>query len=67
LEWHTPSPPPPENFLSPPVVTWDAYDISAQPELVERLNNEDRVYKAALLAALGERAELRDEPQTSGD
>jgi cytochrome c oxidase subunit 1 len=67
LEWHTPSPPPPENFLSPPVVTWGAYDISAQPALVERLNDEDRVYRAALQAAVRKRAELRDEPRTTGD
>ena len=61
LEWHTPSPPPAENFLSPPVVTWDAYDISAQPELVERLNNEDRIFTAALQAGEWKHDELREE------
>lgn len=61
LEWHTPSPPPAENFFSPPVVTWDAYDISAQPELVERLNNEDRIFNAALQAGEWKRDELREE------
>jgi cytochrome c oxidase subunit I len=67
LEWHTPSPPPPENFLEPPVVTWGAYDISDQPELVERLNDEDRVYKTALRAGERKRAELGAEPQARGD
>jgi cytochrome c oxidase subunit 1 len=31
LEWRTPSPPPTENFLETPVVTWDAYDYSSLP------------------------------------
>ena len=26
LEWNTTSPPPTENFTTPPVVTWDAYE-----------------------------------------
>jgi cytochrome c oxidase subunit 1 len=47
LEWRTPSPPPPENFLTPPVVTWAPYDIAGQPDLVDRLREEDRVYEAA--------------------
>jgi cytochrome c oxidase subunit 1 len=29
LEWHTPSPPPPENFEETPVVTWEAYDYES--------------------------------------
>jgi cytochrome c oxidase subunit 1 len=28
LEWRTSSPPPTENFLVKPVVTWEAYDFS---------------------------------------
>jgi cytochrome c oxidase subunit 1 len=28
LEWRTSSPPPTENFLVPPVVTWEPYDFS---------------------------------------
>ena len=28
LEWRTPSPPPPENFVDTPIVTWEAYDFS---------------------------------------
>ncbi len=28
LEWHTSSPPPTENFLVAPVVTWEAYDFT---------------------------------------
>lgn len=28
LEWRTSSPPPTENFDTPPVVTWEAYDFS---------------------------------------
>lgn len=31
LEWRTPSPPPTENFLATPVVTWEAYEF-APPE-----------------------------------
>jgi cytochrome c oxidase subunit 1 len=62
LEWHTPSPPPPENFLEPPVVTWDAYDITAQPELVARLKDEDRLYETALRAGARQREELGVEP-----
>ncbi len=35
LEWQTPSPPPTENFLEPPVVTHEAYDFSAlSPEVL---------------------------------
>jgi cytochrome c oxidase subunit I len=66
LEWHTPSPPPPENFLEPPVVSWGAYDISGQPELVARLNDEDRVYEAALRAGVRRREELDVEPPATG-
>ena len=66
LEWHTPSPPPRENFLETPVVTWDAYDISAQPDLVARLNDEDRVYKAELRAGAIKRDELGVEPPAEG-
>lgn len=29
LEWRTSSPPPTENFDTPPIVTWEAYDYSA--------------------------------------
>jgi cytochrome c oxidase subunit 1 len=29
LEWTTPSPPPPDNFATPPVVTREAYDYPA--------------------------------------
>ena len=32
LEWKTPSPPPKHNFEETPVVTWNAYDYSAQKE-----------------------------------
>jgi cytochrome c oxidase subunit 1 len=66
LEWRTPSPPPPENFLEPPVVSWGAYDMSAQPELVARLNDEDRVYRAALRAGAQKREELDVEPPAAG-
>ena len=66
LEWHTPSPPPPENFLEPPVVTWGAYDMSAQPDLANRLNDEDLVYKAALRTAARKREELEVEPPAAG-
>ena len=31
LEWETPSPPPTENFVRPPVVTREAYDYTATP------------------------------------
>ena len=31
LEWRTSSPPPTENFLETPIVTWDAYDYSSLP------------------------------------
>lgn len=30
LEWRTSSPPPTENFLVPPVVTWDAYEFGEE-------------------------------------
>jgi cytochrome c oxidase subunit I len=33
LEWRTPSPPPTENFVETPVVTWEAYDYSTVPEV----------------------------------
>jgi cytochrome c oxidase subunit I len=33
LEWRTPSPPPTENFLEMPVVTWEAYDYSTVSEV----------------------------------
>ncbi|MBZ5510319.1 MAG: cytochrome c oxidase subunit I [Acidobacteriia bacterium] len=33
LEWRTPSPPPTENFLETPVVTWEAYDYSTVSEV----------------------------------
>ena len=32
LEWTTTSPPPTENFLEPPVVTWDAYEYPTRVE-----------------------------------
>jgi len=67
LEWHTPSPPPTENFLEPPVVTWDAYDIAAQPELVARLRGEDRAHEYLVGAGARERAELFEGSQTPGD
>ena len=31
LEWRTPSPPPTENFLETPIVTWEAYDYDSLP------------------------------------
>lgn len=34
LEWRTPSPPPTENFVLTPIVTWEAYEF-ASPEEVE--------------------------------
>ena len=34
LEWRTPSPPPTENFIVSPVVTWEAYEF-APPEEME--------------------------------
>ncbi|HKX30072.1 MAG TPA: cytochrome c oxidase subunit I [Blastocatellia bacterium] len=67
LEWQTPSPPPPENFESSPIVTWDAYDISAQPELVERLKSEDLAYRAALETGERKLVELTDNRQPMGD
>jgi heme/copper-type cytochrome/quinol oxidase subunit 1 len=66
LEWRTPSPPPKENFLETPVVTWEAYDISGQPDLVARLNDEDRVWKAELQAGERKREELGVERQAPG-
>ncbi len=33
LEWRTPSPPPTQNFLETPIVTWEAYDYSTVPEV----------------------------------
>ena len=33
LEWRTPSPPPTENFLVTPVVTWEAYEFAPPEEL----------------------------------
>jgi cytochrome c oxidase subunit 1 len=33
LEWRVASPPPTENFLEMPVVTWEAYEFSSVPEL----------------------------------
>lgn len=33
LEWHTPSPPPAENFDGTPEVTWDPYDFLHRPDL----------------------------------
>ena len=66
LEWQTPSPPPRENFPEIPVVTWNAYDFWGQPELVERMNNEDRIYKAALQAGEQKREELGVERQAPG-
>ena len=32
LEWRTPSPPPTENFLKSPVVTWEAYEFARAEE-----------------------------------
>ena len=32
LEWTISSPPPTENFVEPPVVTWEAYAYEAQAE-----------------------------------
>ncbi|MCG3160751.1 MAG: cytochrome c oxidase subunit 1 [Acidobacteria bacterium] len=66
LEWRTPSPPPKKNFLETPVVTWEAYDISGQPDLVERLHNEDRIYKSALQAEERKREELGVETPAEG-
>jgi cytochrome c oxidase subunit 1 len=65
LEWHTFSPPPPENFLTSPVVTWDAYDIAGQPDLVARLREEDRMHQAAQLMV--ENVEMNPERQVTGD
>jgi hypothetical protein len=48
-------------------VTWDAYDFWGQPELVARLNNEDRVHEAALRAGGRKREELQVEPPATGD
>jgi len=33
LEWRTPSPPPTENFLVTPVVTWEAYEFAPPEEM----------------------------------
>jgi hypothetical protein len=52
--------------LEPPVVTWGAYDISAQPDLVKRLHDEDRVYKFALQAGAQKREELDVESPAAG-
>ncbi len=49
LEWRTTSPPPTENFIETPVVTWEAYDFSDKnglSELVEERRNRET---AALL------------------
>lgn len=32
LEWRTSSPPPPENFITTPVVTWEAYEFRPRDE-----------------------------------
>jgi hypothetical protein len=40
--------------------------MSAQPELVARLNDEDRMYEAALRAGAWKREELDVEPPASG-
>jgi hypothetical protein len=47
-------------------VTWEAYDISGQPDLVARLNDEDRVWKAELQAGERKREELGVERQAPG-
>jgi len=33
LEWRTSSPPPTENFVATPVVTWEAYEFAPPEEL----------------------------------
>jgi len=33
LEWQTPSPPPPENFETTPVVTWEPYDFEHRDDI----------------------------------
>jgi len=40
LEWRTTSPPPTENFKTPPVVTWEAYDYSDSNGLSELPDTE---------------------------
>jgi cytochrome c oxidase subunit 1 len=35
LEWRTTSPPPTENFVTPPVVTWEAYEFGEESGLYE--------------------------------
>jgi cytochrome c oxidase subunit 1 len=42
LEWQTSSPPPPENFEVPPVVTWEPYDFSGRPDLMAELAAQAR-------------------------
>ena len=42
LEWRTPSPPPTENFLATPRVTWEAYEFAPpeEMEVIGKLKNE---------------------------
>jgi cytochrome c oxidase subunit 1 len=47
LEWDTTSPPPTENFVTPPVVTKDAYDyddFEAQADIRSALSREEEEY-----------------------
>jgi cytochrome c oxidase subunit 1 len=37
LEWMTPSPPPTDNFSSPPIVSWGAYPYPIAEEEVRRV------------------------------
>jgi cytochrome c oxidase subunit 1 len=43
LEWRTPSPPPTENFIVTPVVTWEAYEFAPpeETEVVGRLRGDE--------------------------
>jgi cytochrome c oxidase subunit 1 len=42
LEWRTASPPPTENFLVTPVVTWEAYEFAPpeQMQVIGKLKGE---------------------------
>jgi cytochrome c oxidase subunit I len=44
LEWRISSPPPPENFAEPPIVTWEAYEFAPaeETEVIGGLGTEGR-------------------------
>ena len=42
LEWRTSSPPPTENFLVPPVVTWEAYEFGEDSGSISKKHEGER-------------------------